>query len=57
MAGNIFSLAARQLGYRITWARQVGDGELHLRVVQVPVDGTTWRSRRRKASAEQGAAR
>jgi hypothetical protein len=52
-----FSLAARQLGYRITWAKQVGDGELYLRVVQVPVDGTSWRGRRRKASAEQTAAR
>ena len=44
-----FSLAAKQLGYRITWARQVGDGELYLRVVQVPVDGTTWRGRRRRS--------
>ena len=43
-----FSLAAKQLGYRITWAREVSDGELYLRVVQVPVDGTTWRGRRRK---------
>ena len=51
-----FSLAARQLGYRITWAKQVGDGELYLRVVQVPVDGTSWRGRRRKARAEQTAA-
>jgi hypothetical protein len=42
-----FSLAAKQLGYRITWARQIGDGELYLRVVQAPVDGTTWRARRR----------
>ena len=38
-----FSLAAKQLGYRITWAHQIGDGELYLRVAQVPVDGTTWR--------------
>jgi hypothetical protein len=43
-----FSLAAKQLGYRITWARQIGDGELYLRVVQVPVDGSTWRGRPRK---------
>jgi hypothetical protein len=42
-----FSLAAKQLGYRITWAHQIGDGELYLRVVQVPVDGTSWRGRRR----------
>src|ERR1043166_3657202 len=43
-----FSLAAKQLGYRITWARQIGDGELYLRVVQVPADGSTWRGRPRK---------
>jgi hypothetical protein len=46
-----FSLAAKRLGYRITWAKQVGDGELYLRVVQVPVDGTSWRGRRREARA------
>ena len=44
-----FGLAARQLGYRITWARQAGNGELYLRVVQVPVDGTSWRGRRPNA--------
>jgi hypothetical protein len=44
-----FGLAAKQLGYRIAWARQVSEGELYLRVAQVPVDGTTWRGRRRKA--------
>ena len=52
-----FSLAAKQLGYRITWARQVGDGELYLRVVQVPVDGTSWRGPRRRARAAQTADR
>jgi hypothetical protein len=43
------TLAAKQLGYRIAWAREVGEGELFLRVLQVPVDATTWRGRRRKA--------
>jgi hypothetical protein len=51
-----FSLAAKQLGYRITWAKQVGDGEVYLRVVQVPVDGTSWGGRPRKARARQAAA-
>jgi hypothetical protein len=52
-----FRLAAKQLGYRITWAKQVGDGEVYLRVVQVPVDGTGWGRRRRAARTRQGAAR
>jgi hypothetical protein len=51
------SLAAKQLGYRIIWAKQVGDGEVYLRVVQVPVDGTSWRGRPRKARTRQRVAR
>jgi hypothetical protein len=51
-----FSLAARELGYRITWAKQAGDGELFLRVVQVPVNGTSWRGRPRKTRAGPTAA-
>jgi hypothetical protein len=52
-----FSLAAKQLGYRITWAKQLGDGEACLRVDQVPVDGTSWGGRPRMARTRQGAAR
>ena len=40
------SLAAKELGYRITWSKQAGAGEVYLRVVQVPVDGTRWTRRR-----------
>ena len=52
-----FGLAAKQLGYRITWAKQAGDGEVYLRVVQVPVDGTSWGGRARKARTRQGVGR
>jgi hypothetical protein len=34
-----FTLAARQLGYRISWSPQPAEHELFLRVEQVPVDG------------------
>jgi hypothetical protein len=42
------SLAARELGYRIRWSRFSGDGELVLRVEQVPVSGRSVRRGRRK---------
>jgi hypothetical protein len=43
-----FTLAARQLGYRIRWSTRSGEDELFLRVEQVPVDGTSWAPRRRR---------
>ena len=40
------NLAAKELGYRVSWSKQAGEGEVYLRVVQVPVDGTRWTRRR-----------
>ena len=47
------SLAAKELGYRIRWSSLSGDGEVVLRVEQVPVSGTSWRRRRRQSPALQ----
>ena len=41
-----FTLAAKQLGYRIKWSTQATARELFLRVEQVPVDGSSWAPRR-----------
>jgi hypothetical protein len=48
-----FSLAAKELGYRIRWSSLSGDRELVLRVEQVPVSGISFRQRRRKKPALQ----
>ena len=37
-----FTLAAKQLGYRVSWSTRSGEDEVFLRVEQVPVDGTSW---------------
>jgi hypothetical protein len=42
-----FSLAAKRLGYRIKWSSRSGEGEVFLRVEQVPVDGSSWGTKRR----------
>jgi hypothetical protein len=46
-----FTLAAKQLGYRIKWSTPSGEDELFLRIEQVPVDGTSWAPKRRRRTA------
>jgi hypothetical protein len=49
-----FTLAARQLGYRIRWSTQPAEHEVFLRVEQVPVDGSSWGPRRRRRRGTGG---